>query len=184
MRGGGDDVGRDARARRAPRAFGLYAAMEAGNIVLLPALAVFLTRPDSGPEIAALALASFAAGVFLLVGTLYWRGVHRRLRHGDGQALRRAVAFADRAERPGLALILLSALVFLWALGSEGWSGAVIAGGALTLLALLEWVNYYRRQLQHFDNGADLRRLLSGRGFKRSHLGRELAAYRRSRTTA
>jgi hypothetical protein len=38
-------------------------------------------------------------------------------------------------------------------------------------------------QLQHFDNGADFKRLIGGRGFRRAHLARDLAAYRGRRRT-
>jgi hypothetical protein len=54
----------------------------------------------------------------------------------------------------------------------------------LTVLAMLEYINYYHRQLQHFDNAADLKRLLSGKGFKRSHMARELAAFRVAKSAA
>jgi hypothetical protein len=165
--------------RRAPRAFGNYAAMEGINVLLVPGAVLLLTWPDSLAEWSALAAASVATGLFLVVGTLFWRGVHRRLCHGDRSAMRQAVAFADKAERPGLVLTALASATTGWALSVEGLSGAVIGAAALTLLALLEWINYYRRQLQHFDNGADFKRLLSGQGFKRAHMARELEAYRR-----
>jgi hypothetical protein len=56
----------------------------------------------------------------------------------------------------------------------------------LALLAILEYVNYYRVQLQHFDHAADFKRLVTGRGFRRSHLAKAIAAYRTAdaRTTA
>ncbi|MDQ3080564.1 MAG: hypothetical protein M3R03_11290 [Pseudomonadota bacterium] len=69
----------------------------------------------------------------------------------------------------------------LTALSLNGWTAGVIAAELLTLLAGLEYVNYYHRQLQHFDNLADLKRLFSGRGFKPSHMARSLAARRNGR---
>lgn len=140
---------------------------------------LLLTWPDSLAEWSALGVASMATGLFLIVGALYWRGVHRRQSDGDRSATRQALAFADKAERPGLWLTGLAAVTSAWALSVEGLSGAVIGAAALKLLAWLEWINYYRRQLQHFDNGADFKRLLSGQGFKRAHMARELDAYRR-----
>jgi hypothetical protein len=155
--------------------------MEGLNILLVPGAVFLLSRPNSGAEIIALATASLATAIFLVVGTLFWHGLGRKLRHGDPGPLHRAMAFADRAERPGLIVTGLAALAMFWALSEEGLSGAVIGAAVLTLLAVLEWVNYYRRQLQHFDNGADFRRLLTGKGFRRSHMRRELAAFRRRR---
>jgi hypothetical protein len=42
------------------------------------------------------------------------------------------------------------------------------------LLGLLEYVNYYHRQLQHFDNWSDFRRLFQGKGFRISQLARDI----------
>jgi hypothetical protein len=46
------------------------------------------------------------------------------------------------------------------------------------LLAILEFVNYYHVQLQHFDHAEDFQRLLAGKGFRRSHLSKSIRAYR------
>jgi hypothetical protein len=67
------------------------------------------------------------------------------------------------------------------ALVANGWSGAVIAALACSALGSLEYVNYYRVQLQHFDNLADFKRLLGGRGFRKAHLARDLAAFREAK---
>ena len=45
---------------------------------------------------------------------------------------------------------------------------------ACAVLAVLEYVNYYHRQLQHFDSREDFRRLLTGKGFRKSWLARDL----------
>jgi hypothetical protein len=39
-------------------------------------------------------------------------------------------------------------------------------------------VNYYHFQLQHFDHADDFQRLLSGKGFRQSHLSKSIRAYR------
>lgn len=59
------------------------------------------------------------------------------------------------------------------ALRSGGAIPDLVALG-LAVLAGLEYVNYYHVQLQHFDNAADIKRLLSGRGFRPAHLARAL----------
>jgi hypothetical protein len=51
----------------------------------------------------------------------------------------------------------------------------------LLLLAVLEYINYYHVQLQHFDHAPDWKRLISGRGFRRSHLAREIERWERER---
>jgi hypothetical protein len=43
---------------------------------------------------------------------------------------------------------------------------------------VLEYINYYVVQLQHFDHASDFKRLLSGRGFREAHLAKALRAYR------
>jgi membrane protein YdbS with pleckstrin-like domain len=88
---------------------------------------------------------------------------------------------ADRLEIP-LLLITGAALPMLaFAIHKGGWSWSVTGAAILTLLAALEYVNYYHRQLQHFDRSSDFKRLMTGGGFRRSHMARDLAAYRRER---
>jgi hypothetical protein len=167
-------------ARRAggPRNFESYWKMEAANVVIVPGLALALGFPGSLIDAVAVGLAMLACAGLLVIGALYWRGVDRRLRFGDRLAGQRALAAADRAERPLLALTGLAVVATSVALVLSGWAGAVIAAAVLTVLAVLEYVNYYQRQLQHFDNLADLKRLLSGRGLRASHMARALAVFR------
>jgi hypothetical protein len=73
----------------------------------------------------------------------------------------------------GLGLAALGVAASLWGAltlpaFSLAWTAAVFFG----LLAVLEYVNYYHVQLNHFDNAADFRRLLSGKGFRKPHLAR------------
>ena len=56
--------------------------------------------------------------------------------------------------------------------------GDRIAATVCGLLAALEYINYYHRQLQHFDNAADFKRLMSGRGFRRSQMAADLERFR------
>ena len=58
------------------------------------------------------------------------------------------------------------------------FSASLIGASLLCLLAVLEFVNYYHVQLQHFDHAEDFQRLLSGKGFRRSHLSKSIRAYR------
>ena len=165
-------------ARKPPRNLASYWQMEAANVLLVPGIALALGFPRNGVEATAVVLAMAAAAGFLIVGAAYWRAVDRRVRLDDTAVTARALALADRLERPVLAVGGLALIAAVVALVMHGWTRAVIAASCLWLLATLEYVNYYHRQLQHFDNRADLKRLLAGRGFKAAHMGRELAAWR------
>ncbi len=153
--------------------------MEAGNVLFVPGLAYWLGQPKQPLEIFAFALSAFAAGGLLIVGALYWHALDRRLRLRDRTTMDRALKFADAAQRPMLVTTAAAAAGFAGALTIHGGRPAVIAAGVLTLLAALEYVNYYHRQLQHFDNAADLKRLLTTWKPRRAHLARDLASYRR-----
>jgi hypothetical protein len=155
--------------------------MEAANVLFVPGFAFWLGQPRQPMEILAFALAAIAAGGLLIVGAFYWHSVDRQLRLRDRQTIKRALNFADRAQRPALFASAAAGVAFAAALAANGWSSGVIAAGVLTLLAVLEYVNYYHRQLQHFDNVTDFKRLVTGRGFRQSHMARDLGAFRRRR---
>lgn len=122
------------------------------------------------------------ASALLYVGGRYWLGVADRL-DGHGPARwRSSLALADRAQRPLLAAAaaLTIATVAAWA---ADWfsSGARIALTIATVSLVLEYVNYFHRQLQHFDHRPDFRRLMRGDGFRPAHLARDLARHRAGR---
>lgn len=167
--------------KRMPRNFRTYGTMEAASIFLLAAVAVFFGRPQLPAEMLAMALAIAAASCFLLVGARYWLALDRRLARADRSSLQKALAFADRVEVPFLLVTVSSAVWLVFALWLHGWTSALIAAGLLTLLAGLEYVNYYHRQLQHFDQWSDFKRLVSTGRFRPSHMSRALAAYRARR---
>ena len=163
------------------RNFRSYAAMEALNIVVVPGAALLLAPPGNWAEILAMGLAMAACAGFLLVGAAYWAGLDQRLTSSNRSVLTKALALADRLEIP-LLLITGAALPMLaFAIYKGGWSWSVTGAAMLTLLAALEYVMYYHRQLQHFDRSSDFKRLMTGGGFRRSHMARDLAAYRSGR---
>jgi uncharacterized RDD family membrane protein YckC len=152
--------------------------MAAAPLIIFAVLRV--APPRTGWEIAAVSLSLLAASILLLLGGAYWCGVLRRA-GGKPALLRQVLRVADRAERPILALLAVAWLVSIGALAVEGWSRPVIAAFACSALAALEYVNYFQVQLQHFDHWADFQRLLTGRGFRPAHLGRDVAALRRGK---
>jgi hypothetical protein len=157
-----------------------YYRMEAANVVIVPAFAcavVLMTR--SGPISPAMVAAMAATSFLLVIGTIAWKIVVDGLEGNRGTAQLWVPRLAI-ARWPSLVLIIL-ALVLT---GEEAyrtlpaWTGSLIAAALLLLLAVLEYINYYHYQLQHFDHPADFARLLSGRGFRRSHLSKAIESWK------
>ena len=142
--------------------------MEAGNALLIPAITLFLTFG----KVSWATLFSFVPVCLLLViGAYYWRSKLRYLQ--TGQPLNPAVERIAMWQWPSLILTLIAiacaALVWVRPDLSAGL-GDRIAVTVMAALAGLEYVNYYHRQLQHFDNAADFARLMQGKGFRKSQL--------------
>jgi hypothetical protein len=157
-----------------------YWKMEAGNAVALPVLVFWLNKGQlswvSGVPMAAMVL-------LLVIGALYWRGKVRQLK-GDVQNWTGLLSILNRLQLTALGLTLAGCAAAL-----AGWIGADLARGTAdrvaatfcAILAVLEYVNYYHRQLQHFDNKADFKRMLAGKGFRPSWMARDLAAIKGQR---
>ena len=150
--------------------------MELGNVLLMPAFLYYVTGGSwvPSPGLGAFCLVPMCG--LLLVGGWCWRA-KARAAAGDRSALPGALALARRAQMSLLLLTIAAAgasltdlLVTPLAAGTGDRVLAALAAG----LAVLEYVNYYHRQLQHFDNPADVRRLLRGEGFRESHLRADL----------
>lgn len=62
------------------------------------------------------------------------------------------------------------------------YKASLIAASLYFLLAVLEYVNYYHVQLQHFDHSEDFKRLMSGNSFRQSHLAKGIAAWQRGKS--
>jgi len=155
-----------------------YWKMEGGCALAFPILGIWLGRPGSALEWGALMLALLACCALLLIGALYWRASLRLVR-GDSAPLRTTLVIADRLQAILLALTLIAAAAVIALLMTGGSRAPVIAASVFALLAGLEYVNYFHVQLQNFDHLPDLKRLLRTRRFRRAHLARDLADYRR-----
>jgi hypothetical protein len=154
--------------------------MEAGCAVLIPAVVLWLWPPSAPAEAIAVTLALLPAALLLLLGASYWRAALKRA-EGDPATLARVVRIADRFERPAQLLVFVAALAAAIAAIVRGWTPPVIAAAVCAGLAALEYVNYYRVQIQNFDHGPDLKRLMARRSLRRAHLARDLANYRTAR---
>lgn len=158
-----------------------YWKLELLSIVLVPAMMIFLSMSMNyklGP-ITFFTIIPMCA--LLFVGGLYWRAKYQALDQGK-QAVWRVMGFINAVKWPlaGLSFAALGAALFLWihpdwsrSCGDQ-WTATVAA-----MLAVAEYINYYHRQLQHFDHASDFKRLIVGRGFRRSQLAKDLSAWRR-----
>ena len=150
-----------------------YWKMEAANVLFVPLFLFWL----SGWRLSWITLAPMAATMLLLIiGALYWRGKVQQL-SGRGGGFSILLRHISLWQRPALILALVGCLSALAGWLVPAWSAGLadrsIATGCAAL-SLLEYVNYYHRQLQHFDNREDFQRLLAGKGFRKSWLARDL----------
>lgn len=155
------------------RRLSAYWKMEAGNVLLVPAIMIFLAKGNLGWASAA---AIVPMMVLLAIGAAYWRAKHRQLVE-PGFRVEPTLHWIAALRPFALVLTTVSLvpafgvwLVPSWAVGL----GDKICASLAATLAVLEYINYYHRQLQHFDNAADFKRLLAGRGFRRSQMARDL----------
>lgn len=157
-----------------------YWKIEAGNAVLVPALAVYLVLESGGSISAALVLSGLACSFLLVIGAIALRMMRRKAR-GESNAIADRIPLLARMRWPAIALCVAAAAANAvdWLSGSAEFSEQYLAPAVLLILAVLEYINYYHVQLQHFDHAPDWRRLVSGRGFRRSHLAREIDRWRR-----
>ncbi len=149
-----------------------YWQMEAANVLLMPLLMVVISKAQLG-LLAGLAIAAMSG--MLVVGTVYLRGKYRQVAFGE--PIDRALKFVAAAQVPMLVSTLLAVGLMVWGWMVPGTTRGLAERWVITaaaVLAALEYINYYHLQLQHFDNADDWRRLLAGRGFRKSQLRRDL----------
>ena len=149
-----------------------YWQFEAVNVFAVPLMMAYFSGGRLGWP-AAIAIVPMSG--MLVVGTVYLRAKYRQV--ALGEPIDRALKFVAGAQVFMLSGCLLALAVvglsWLWPDTTQGLAERWVVTIA-ALLAALEYVNYYHRQLQHFDNASDWRRLLAGRGFRTSQLRRDL----------
>lgn len=151
-----------------------YWKMEAANVAIVPAFTSFVIVETGGALTWPFAAAALACSALLVVGAAALRMELAELERRHDLAAR-LLAFARAARVPAILLCGLGVAGAGWQVWRDGgWTPAGIGAVALATLAVLEYVNYYVAQLQHFDHAADFRRLMSGRGFRESHLAKAL----------
>ena len=157
----------------------MYWQMEAMSVALVPA-AVLICAISLGDQIRWPLLVCLAANaVLLVIGACYWRIEYLRLRGQqepyDTWLPRIAAAEPLAVVSTGLAVIsfIVDVLSMGGVFGATSWLTVGMA-----LLALLEYVNYYRWQLQYFDHLPDFRALVKRRRLKRAHMARAIKRWR------
>lgn len=148
------------------------------TLELLNALFVF-------PAVYAMAAVRFRLGwyshaalglvcVLLVVGALYWYLKWRSLRRGYRLAATPARGFFRACKAIlGAALAGLALLGAARSTGRAAATSEMVVGGLLTIMAALEYINYYYWQLS-YDTPAELRALLRRRRPKRATMVRDL----------
>ncbi len=157
-----------------------YWKMELGNVIIVPVAMIVLAHMAGSPVGWVSYFAMIPMCGLLLVGGLYWRGKHAQLRK-NASALDSALKLANWAQMPLLILTLLACMFAALAWGPFPFAvgtGDRIVATIAAILAALEYINYYHRQVQHFDHMADFKRLLKGRGFRPSQMNQDLKAWR------
>ena len=154
-----------------------YWKMEAGNVLLMPAVLLMVARWN--PSWVTIVSVIPMMGL-LVIGAYYWRAKLKQLedRSYPFDKAMRAISFG---QVPALLLTLIAIVLVIYGwrnsgLFTSGWDQGVATFAVI--LAALEYVNYYHRQLQHFDHGPDFKRLLSGNGLRPSQMSKDLKTYR------
>ena len=151
--------------------------MEAGNVLLMPAVLLMVARWNPSW----VSILSFVPMMALLViGAYYWRAKLKQL-EDRSYPFDKAMRAISMGQIPALlsTLIAMAAVIYGWSqpgVFNSGWDQG--AATFAVILAGLEYVNYYHRQLQHFDHGPDFKRLLSGNGLRPSQMSKDLKLYR------
>ncbi|MCK0129504.1 hypothetical protein [Erythrobacter sp. F6033] len=154
----------------------MYWKMEGANIAIVPIAMVLFAGGQVGPT-SLIALVPMMA--LLAIGTLYWRAKLHQIERGiSPDDMVSKLAQLDMPMAAGSIIAVLAAAgawtVPGWAVGTaDKWVATSAA-----ILTVLEYINYYHRQLQHFDHLPDWKRLLSGRGFRKSQLRRDIERVR------
>lgn len=156
-----------------------YWKMEAANVLLVPLLALFCVVAYEDALSLWLAAAMLACSGLLVIGAAAWRLELAELQ-GESALAAQLRRWLGPSKPLGLALGLLGGVAAVAEYVNDGsFTPSAIAALALGTLAVLEYVNYYVAQLQHFDHAADFKRLVTGKGFRKPHLGRLVEEWQR-----
>jgi hypothetical protein len=152
-------AGRDRAELR--RHLAKYWKMEAGNVLLIPAMGcAMLWSGDTTPDAAAIA-GMAPCSLLLVIGAAAWRLALAGL-DGDTALADKLTAACAWAEWPSLAVLVVATALAVASVVADGWRPNSFAAAGFTLMGWLEYANYYHVQLQNFDSPIDLKRLKAG----------------------
>ncbi|MGB0906588.1 MAG: hypothetical protein ACPGVT_03760 [Maricaulaceae bacterium] len=161
----------------------MYYQCELMNVVLMPGT-MFGYAIYKGQKIGWTSVAACVPMcTLLLIGGLYWLAKYKAI-HGKRTLLPKVMARASVLQWP---LCIMSVAAFALVIAVWVVPGITHSTGdkAITsfagIMALLEYINYYHRQLQHFDRAADFKRLLAGKGFRPAQMAVDLRKWRARR---
>lgn len=159
-----------------------YWKMEVANALLVPGFMVIACLYTGQAIGVGLALACVPMCGLLIVGGLYWRAKLLQM-EGRDEPLDYVLGLARQWRLPLLATTCSACVlaVGVWftdlaASTGERWSITIAA-----VLAALEYVNYYHRQLQNFDHWPDFKRFLATRSFPVAWMARDLERFEAER---
>lgn len=159
-----------------------YWKMEAANVLVVPIAAAFAIGYFKDAVSTPVVLTMLSCSLLLVVGTFALR-MHLEDAKGNRTFGERVLPLLSAAQWPSLAVATLGLCAAGYERLADGqWSASAVVATFLAVLTMLEYVNYYVVQLQHFDHKSDLKRLFSGKGFRRSHLAKALQKHRGSRS--
>lgn len=156
-----------------------YWKLEAANVVLVPGIGVWAIYEFGDVVSWPVIIAMTATAALLVVGACAWR-IELADISGELALPPKLLPWLSLAQTPTLLLTVGA----IGGAGYEVWRDGSLTPSAFAaviyaLLAVLEYVNYYVVQLQHFDHAADFKRLIGGRGFREAHLAKSLRRWRR-----
>ncbi|TRD11144.1 hypothetical protein FGU71_04275 [Erythrobacter insulae] len=149
-----------------------YWRIEAANALLVPVFMVLVADGRIGVGSIAAILPMMA---LLIIGAAYWRAKLHQIEHGTSPD--KTVKWIAALDFPMAiaSAVAIAVCISLWSIDglAVGTADRWVATAA-AVLAALEYINYYHRQLQHFDHWADWKRLIAGGGFRKSQLRQDI----------
>lgn len=150
--------------RKLEKRLSSYWKMELGNVGIVPVVMIYFAFMAGSPVGWMSYVTLIPMCGLLLIGGLYWRGKHAQLR-GDVQPLETVLKCAHFVQIPLLVLTAIACLLTVLSWGpyslARGTGDRIVATIAAALAAL-EYVNYYHRQIQHFDHLAGFQTTFDG----------------------
>jgi hypothetical protein len=154
------------------RRLSAYWKMEAWNVLFVPLFAFLALRFLNDSVSICVILAMLGCAGLLIIGAAAWRLELAQLQ-GEDKLNERLQSCLGPSRPFGLVLAVVGGVAGVAEWVRDGtFTPSAVAALTMGALAVLEYVNYYVAQLQHFDHLTDFKRLITGKGFRKPHLAR------------